>query len=138
MAIQLRASNCKPFVRVDLHLSHHHYVVSTIERRRRIIVIEIHRFESWQAVKMVFCPVPDVTKHIIKPHGGRRVHVDRLCVCVRACVCVEGRETAWYTLFAHACTRITKNLGNRKLLSAFLFCICFDTSFNIMMSLQKQ
>ncbi len=104
MAIQLRASNCKPFVRVDLHLSHHHYVVSTIERRRRIIVIEIHRFESWQAVKMVFCPVPDVTKHIIKPHGGRRVHVDRLCVCacVRACVWRVERQPGIHSLRMHA------------------------------------
>ena len=52
--------------------------MSTVETRGGKIVIKISGFESWKAVEMVFCPVPDVTKHIVKSHGISRVHVDRL------------------------------------------------------------
>ena len=76
--VDVQTSQCGIVACTILNYTHQDYVMSTIEARGGKIIIEISGFKSWQAVKMVLCPVPDVTKHIVKTHGGGRVHVDRL------------------------------------------------------------
>lgn len=70
--------------------TYHNHIVFAIKRWSRVVIIKIGCFEAGQAIKLVLCPFPHITIHIVKPHGRWGEHIHRL-----------GEEKCNYTQTRH-------------------------------------